>query len=174
MKPAFSWRPLEGFSVCEIISFVPPDEQLQSILRRISGVGFPVPGGAFVAGTRSVLRPDDTSRVFLLTEGESEGVLYRRLLKALPPAIGSIFDVSHGLVGRRLENPRAEALPGLFTDHDPGDLPEGGVRMLPCDRVPMLLHRPEKYRWHCYIPRSQAEAFDRFFMRAANNYLAEA
>ena len=160
-----SLRPLSGLSICETTAYTSGGTQLHAVLRQVLGVTFPAPNSAFVAGTRSVLRPDTDDRAFVMTEGESESALYRRLLRAVPADVGAVFDVSHAFVGLRFEGPHSEAALGALSDRDPAEFAEGSVHRFVCDDAVPMLHRRERLRWDFYIPRSQADAFRRMLER---------
>ena len=160
-----SIRPLVGLSICETVAHKSGGTELHTLLRQVLGVTFPAPNSAFVAGTRSVLRPDTEDRAFVMTEGESESVLYRRLLRAVPAEVGAVFDVSHAFVGLRYEGLNSEEALGALSDTDPAAFAEGSVLRFACDDTVPMLHRRERDRWDFYIPRSQADAFRRMLER---------
>jgi heterotetrameric sarcosine oxidase gamma subunit len=162
---AFKLQALLPLSVCEIECFNDAEAPLVTALRRVLGLVYPQPWQAFVAGTRAVLRPDSRPMVLALTEGESEGALYRRLVSVLPPDVGTVFDVSHGLCGMRFEGYTSAHALSSGSQENLENFTVGEVRSVRFDHVAVVLHRREFDRWDLYAPRAQADSFCRWLVR---------
>ncbi len=162
---AFKLQALLPLSVCEIECFNDAEAPLVTVLKRVLGLVYPQPWQAFVAGTRAVLRPDSRPMVLALTEGESEGALYRRLSTMLPADVGTVFEVSHGLCGMRFEGYASAHALSSGSNEDLERFTVGEVRSVRFDHVPVVLHRRELDRWDAYVPRAQADSFCRWLVR---------
>jgi methylglutamate dehydrogenase subunit D len=145
-----------GWSLLQLAAFTPGATELHHAVQRVLGIELPVRiGQAVVSGGRALLKIGPGQFWVLTRDGtESE----RPLRAAVPAAMGSVLNLTHGRTCIWVRGPRStEVLASAITvDLDPEVFRRDGFALTGLQHTPVLVYRSGEALYELYVLRSFA------------------
>lgn len=155
VAPAYTIRIIKDLSISKIMPFNGCDEPFKHFMKSTLGLVAPQPNSAYIAGTRTILSPED-NQYFVTTEGEARGILAGRLQYALSEYAG-IFEKSAAYSVMRIDGYHFyNILQTMICEPEKLKQENHYVTFLKIDTDQIILHQKSEDVTYLFLPRKIA------------------